>query len=67
MNTQQTKGKFTNSGIKKNSYYDIHVPYTQREKDNYRISEGCNHITKNYVRGSKNSLVSSENYETSNQ
>lgn len=29
-----------NGGIKRNSYYDVSKPYSQKELDDYRISEG---------------------------
>ena len=50
MGVIETKNRLSFGGVKRNSYYYVRNPYSQREKDDYRISAGYSKETKDYTK-----------------
>lgn len=55
MSVLREEGLGGNGGVKRNSYYDMKRPYSQRDLDDYRISEGYSRDVKIYFNTKKRS------------
>lgn len=50
MDGVQRQRKYEYGGVKRNSYYDVRLHYSQKEKDEYRIQEGISKKIKDYTK-----------------